>query len=67
MTDFRDECWSDCYRINFGALPMPDGYEVWWHGEVEMYIAHGPGYESPITCNRFQARRWCLWHSECGN
>ncbi len=48
-------------EVNFGALPaLPEGYSVWWHELIEMYMAHGPGYESAITCNRFQARRWCF-------
>ena len=57
----RDGCWSDeCARINFGCLPMPDGFEVWWHGEVEHYMGHGPNVESPVFASRFDARRWCL-------
>ena len=48
--------------INFGGLPkLPDGYEVRYHESVEHYIAHAPDeWTSPITCDRFQARRWCL-------
>ena len=46
---------------NFGALPMPEGYAVVWHDVVEHYIAHGPDeWESVVTCNPHQARRWCL-------
>lgn len=57
----RDGCWSDgCYEINFGCLPMPEGYSVWWHGEHEHYQAHGPDWDSVITCNRFDAWRWCI-------
>ena len=62
MTDLFDFTPGpgDC-EVNFGALPpMPNGYAVWWHENLEHYIAWGPGYESPITVDRFQARRWCF-------
>jgi hypothetical protein len=49
----------------FGALSMPDGYAVVWHDCVEHYIAHGPHeWESVVTCNPHQARRWCLRHAQ---
>ncbi len=47
---------------NFGALPpLPDGYRVEWVESVEHFIALGPGeWESVITCDPHQARRWCF-------
>ena len=55
--------------VNFGALPpLPDGYCVVWHQNLEHYIAWGPDWESPITCDRFQARRWCFgWAADPHN
>lgn len=52
----------ECAEVRFGALPsLPAGYSVWRHAEHEHYQGHNPcGWESPITCDRFQARRWCL-------
>lgn len=60
-----DLCWDGrCYEVRWGALPpLPAGYSVWWHGEHEHYTAHGPRWESAITCDRFQARRWCFAHA----
>jgi len=53
----------DAPIVNFGNLPpLPDGYCVRWHDNLEHYIGWGPGYESPITWDRFQARRWCVLH-----
>jgi hypothetical protein len=58
---FDGLCWGGCQRVRFGAVPMPEGYEVWWHEEHEHYQAHGPGeWESVITCDRWQARRWAV-------
>jgi hypothetical protein len=47
---------------NFGALPkLPDGYAVRWYECHEHYQATGPNdWESAITCDPFQARRWCF-------
>lgn len=57
-------CLRDCYEVRFGAIPLPAGYSVWWHGEHEHYQAHGPGgWASMVTCNRWQARRWCRSHA----
>ncbi len=57
-------CLSECYKVNFGALPMPEGYSVWWHAEHEHYQGHGPGeVESDVHCDRFACRRWCLEHA----
>lgn len=55
-------CSYACYEVDFGALhPLPEGYSVWWHEGHEHYQAHGPDeWESVMTCDRFQARRWCL-------
>lgn len=50
---------------NFGCLPMPAGYSVVWHSCHEHFQAHGPDeWESSITCDPYQARRWCLWHAD---
>ncbi len=44
---------------------MPEGYSVWHHGETEHVVGHGPnGWESAITWDRWQARRWCVEHSK---
>ena len=50
------------YSVNFGALPqLPDRWFVAYHPRLEMYMAHGPNeWESMVTCDRFQARRWCI-------
>ncbi len=50
---------------NFGALPpLPEGYRVEWFDEVEHFIALGPDdWESVITCDPYQARKWCLDHA----
>ncbi len=55
-------CWAGaCHERHYGALPpLPEGYSVWWHGEHEHYSAHGPGWESCITVDPYQARRWAL-------
>lgn len=46
---------------NFGALLMPEGYSVVWHECHEHYQGHGPDdWESPITVDPHQARRWCI-------
>lgn len=50
---------------NFGALPMPPGYSVVWHQCHEHYQAHGPSeWESCITVDPHQARRWCIAHAK---
>lgn len=60
-----DLCLSECYEVNFGALPMPEGYSVWWHVEHEHYQGHGPSeVESDVHCDRFACRRWCLEHAK---
>ena len=50
---------------NFGALPpLPDGYAVVWFESHEHYQATGPDeWESAITCDPYQARRWCFNHA----
>lgn len=54
-------CLSGCRQVNFGALPMPPGYSVWWHEEVEQYVGHGPDEtESDVCGDRFACRRWCI-------
>ena len=52
----------EAYPVNFGALkPLPLGFWVGYHPNLEHYIAHGPDeWESVITCDRFQARWWCF-------
>ena len=59
-------CLSGCVERKFGALaPLPEGYSVWWHEEHEHYSAHGPNeWESVITVNPYQARRWALQYAE---
>ena len=50
--------------VNFGVLPMPDGYSVWWHAEHEHYQGHAPnGDESAIDVDRYRCRRWCVEHA----
>lgn len=51
---------------NFGALPpLPDGYRVEWIESVEHFMALGPDeWESAITCDPHQARRWCFDRAE---
>ena len=51
---------------NFGALPpLPKGYKVAWYECHEHYQATGPdGWESSITCDPFQARRWAIAHAK---
>lgn len=52
-------------RINFGALPMPEGYCVVWDDLTEHYKAIGPhGWETRIVCDRFAARRAAIRHAE---
>jgi len=62
-------CVDGCGEYNFGCLPpLPDGYSVWWHAEHEHYSAHGPGeWESVITWNPYQARRWAFAHAAEAN
>jgi hypothetical protein len=50
----------------FGALPpLPPGYSVDWYECHEHYQATGPDdWESAITVDPFQARRWCFAHAE---
>lgn len=52
--------------VNFGALVMPAGYKVIWCEGVEHYLAvhEASGWESDITWDRFQARRWCIKRAE---
>ena len=52
--------------VRFGALPpLPPGHLVIWSEGTEHYHALGPDeWESDITCNRFQARRWCFAHAD---
>lgn len=48
---------------NFGALTMPPGYSVVWFSVHEHYQGIGPNeWESTITVDPHQARRWCLDH-----
>lgn len=51
---------------NFGCLPpLPPGYSVEWFECHEHYQAIGPHeWESDITCNPHQARRWCFNHAK---
>lgn len=67
----EEECDVCAYAIdpeiiNFGALPpLPDGFHVAWHPALEHYVGHGfDGWESLITCNRFQARDFCIERAE---
>lgn len=57
---------DDSRPVCFGALkPLPDGYSVWWHPNLEKYMGHGPGdWESPVCWNRFWVRRWCFQRAE---
>lgn len=50
---------------NFGALkPLPEGYWVGWVECVEHFMAFGPDdWESVVTCDPYQARRWCFTHA----
>ncbi len=58
---------------NFGALPpLPEGYQVMWFDSLEHYMAIGPGdngvwpddyWESPISWNPYQCRRWAFAHA----
>lgn len=48
--------------VKFGALPpLPDGWYVAWHPNLEMYMGHGPNdWESLISWNRFWVRSWTM-------
>lgn len=58
------------FDVNFGALPpLPPGYRVVWCDGLEHYLATGPDpvngpgeWDSPVTWNRFQARRFAFNH-----
>ena len=47
---------------NFGCLPpMPDGWYVAWHPNLEMYMGHGPNeWESLVCWNPHWVRQWCI-------
>lgn len=51
---------------DFGCLlPLPVGYRVSWFACHEHYQGMGPhDWESPVTCDPYQARRWCFAHSQ---
>lgn len=56
---------SEDRNYNFGSLALPPGYSVMWHGCHEHYQAHGPdGWESCVTWDPYQARRWCMIRNE---
>lgn len=59
-------CFPECYVVEFGALPpLPDRWFVAWHAEHEHFQAHGPNdWESVVTVDRFQARRWAMLEAE---
>ena len=52
----------DPVAVNFGCLPpLPPGYSVQWHPNLEYYIGHGPDvWETPICWTRYWVRRWCI-------
>lgn len=49
-------------RVNFGALPMPAGYSVWWIENYELFYwhrDHDDHLDGPYAC-RFRARRGAI-------
>lgn len=53
-------------RVNFGNLPMPTGYSVWWLDGYEMYFWHrdrDDHVDGPY-CDRFHARRVAIADSK---
>ncbi len=56
---------SEDRPYNFGAMPMPPGYSVVWFACHEHYQGIGPEeWESSLTLDPYQARRWCFEHAE---
>ena len=54
---------ADEVEIRF-SQGVPEGYRVLWVESLEHYMAVGPDeWESAITCDRWQARRWAVWQS----
>lgn len=53
---------DDEHPYNFGALPpLPDGFSVVYNDNIEHYYATGPDeWESVITVDPYQARKWCF-------
>ena len=54
----RTACgWSPHQQVKYPLV-------VWWSEDSEHYLAECQEceWESPITWNRFQARRWALAH-----
>ena len=48
--------------VNFGNLsPIPSGWCVMWHPNLDHYVGHGPNeWESLMCWDRYRVRIWVI-------